>query len=54
MHRFLSNACDGEIMGNMELVRCRIEQPVADLTVLLGAMKLLLRRGPCRQEQDKK
>ena len=40
---------DGEVVRNLELVRFRIEQPVADLAILLGAMEL--GEGQCGDQQ---
>jgi hypothetical protein len=50
VHRLLSHARHGEVVRDAELMRCRIEQPVADLAILLRAMKRFLRVDHGRQE----
>ena len=49
----LPGAGDREVVGDAELMRRRVEQPVADLAILLRAMKRLLRaRGRCDQSDE--
>src|ERR1700730_4981464 len=47
MNRLLSYTRHREVMGDAELMRRRLKQPVADLAVLLGAMKRFLLRQQC-------
>jgi hypothetical protein len=55
VHRRLPGAGDGEIVRDAKLMRRRIEQPVADLAILLRAVdRRLLRVGRGSDEEQQR